>query len=91
MKPLTKPDRPKTREEFLRELISLHKFIVVEKGNQIREGYIVQVISPEVCIVDIWRKGDRDSTTTHYIPFTAMGWDEFTQTGFVFGPLPEAP
>jgi hypothetical protein len=91
MKSLTKPDRQKTSVEVLRELISLQKFIIIEKGTQIAEGYIVQVISAEVCIVDLWRNDNKNSMTTHYLPFTAMGWDEFTQTGFVFSPLPERP
>jgi hypothetical protein len=86
-----KPERPKTREEFLRELISLHKFRIAVQGKQIAEGYIVQVINPEVCIVDIWRDGNKKSTTTHYLAFKDMGWDEFTETGYVFGPLPEPP
>jgi hypothetical protein len=56
MKPLTKADRPKTREEFLRELISTHKFRIAVQGKQIAKGYIVQVINPEVAIVDILEK-----------------------------------
>jgi hypothetical protein len=85
----TQPDRSKTQVQFLRELISLHKFIVVNKGEQIAEGYIVQVISAEVAIVDLWRDGDKNKTTTHYLQFKEMTWNEYTQTGYVFGPLPE--
>jgi hypothetical protein len=88
---MTKPDRPQTREEFLRELVSTHQFVIVDKGNEIAEGYIVQVINPEVALVDLWRNGDKNTTTTHYLQFKEMGWDEFTQTGFVFDRLPEPP
>ena len=88
---MTKPERPQTREEFLRELISTHEFVIVNKNNPIAQGIIVQVINPEVVLVDIWRNGDRSTISMHYLPFTALIWDEFTQTGFMFERLPEPP
>jgi hypothetical protein len=80
--------KPLTREENLREWLVLQDFAILNKGEPIAEGYVVQVINPEVIMVDIWRNGERDESTVHYFAFTDLKWDEFTQTGFMFGPLP---
>jgi hypothetical protein len=91
MKPLTKPERSKTQVEILREMISTHPFMILNKNEQIAQGIIVTAINADVALVDIWRDGDRSTTTTHYLPFTALTWDELTQTGFVFDRLPVPP
>jgi hypothetical protein len=69
----------------------LHKFYIVVNGTAIAQGYIVTAINPEVAIVEVWRKDDKETATTHYIPFVEMKWDEVTESGFMFGPLPEPP
>jgi hypothetical protein len=88
-----KPDllprsKPQTREEYLRELIVGQEFLILKNNDQIAEGMIIKVLNTEVVMVDLWRDGNRASATTHYYPFNELKWDEFTQTGVAFGPLP---
>jgi hypothetical protein len=79
-----KVEKPRTREENLRDLILLHQFVILDKGNKIAEGYIVHILNVEVVMVDLWRNGDRETMTTHYLPLNQMTWNEFSQTGFRF-------
>jgi hypothetical protein len=84
----TKPERPKTSVEFLRELLGTHEFSILVNKQEIAVGMIVTLVNTEVAIVDIWRNGDKNTISTHYIPLNQMGWDEVSWTGFMFGPLP---
>lgn len=81
--------KPLTREEILREWLVLQKFTIVKNGEPIADGVIIQVIDTEVIMVDMWRNGERDESTVHYFAFKELKWDEFTKTGFMFGPMPE--
>lgn len=77
--------KPATREEILRELIGSLKFFILNKGNPVAEGYIVNVLNTNVVMVDLWRNDDENTTTTHFYQLDQMGWDEVSQTGFMFG------
>ena len=78
--------RPATREEILRETILLRDFLIVDHNQPIAQGYIVAVLNVDCVMVDLWRKENKEEITTHFYPLTQMTWDEFTQTGFMFGP-----
>ncbi len=83
---MNKFEKPRTREELLRDWILLQHFVIEKKRVPIAEGCIIAVLNTEVVMVDIWRNGNEEKTTTHYFPLDQMTWDEFTETGFIFDP-----
>jgi hypothetical protein len=78
--------RPATREEILRESILLHEFAIFDQGQQIAEGYIVQVLNVDVVMVDVMYADQEETVRTYYLTLTEMTWNFLTRTGFQFGP-----
>jgi hypothetical protein len=86
-KPKAEPKpKPATREEYLRDLITGHEFVILNKGEQVAEGKIIEIVNVNDVILEIRRK---DDWSNHYFSFGELKWDEFTRTGFAFDALPQ--
>jgi hypothetical protein len=69
--------------ESIRLLLAGRYFLLLEKGVLLAEGTIVNVLDHDTVLVDLWRGGDPETTTTHIFALNAMTWDERTQSGLI--------
>jgi hypothetical protein len=67
----------------IQKLIGGRYFLVLEKGVLLTEGIVLNALNADFILVDFWREGNSETTTTHILALSDMTWDERTQTGFV--------
>jgi hypothetical protein len=72
----------------LRELIITQEFIYVVENVPAYKGVVIDIVNPEVAVIQLWPCDEEEQRFTYYFEFKELKYDIPTRTGFLFDDLP---